>query len=220
MGALLAEFVADITDESAKKIAVTVIVAIITSTASFLFGRYYGKYRARREWQRKEFLGRIIVSLNILSDGALKIRTVMERSLEEVFLNQHVVDQVHAAAKRTTLENPILPIPASDRWYVLNYVLNAVAEQFAQGQVRLDAGQPVTPVRYVLFLTCEQVGDERIRKVRAMMVRQEHLESFPYPDTMPKLENPWHDTRVRTLRQAAELYAKEPDHFLKLEICV
>ena len=40
------------------------------------------------------------------------------------------------------------------------------------------------------------------------------------PDTMPKLENPWHADRVKTLRRAAELYGKEPDNFLTLEVCV
>ena len=75
-------------------------------------------------------------------------------------------------------------------------------------------------VRYALFLTCEQVGDERIRKVRAMLVRKDVLEAFPYPDTMPLLENPWHDFRVKTLRAAADLFKKDPDYFLTLEVCV
>jgi hypothetical protein len=99
-------------------------------------------------------------------------------------------------------------------------VLNAVAEHFVAGNIRQDAGQPVTVVRYALFLTCELVGDERIRKIRAMLVRADVLESFPFPDTTPKLENPWHATRVATLRKAADLYKKEPDNFLTLEVCV
>jgi hypothetical protein len=43
---------------------------------------------------------------------------------------------------------------------------------------------------------------------------------FPYNDSMPKLENPWHSDRIVTLRQAAALYKKEPDNFLTLEVCV
>ena len=46
------------------------------------------------------------------------------------------------------------------------------------------------------------------------------LADFPYNDSLPKLENPWHADRIVTLRQAAELYAKEPDNFLPLEIYV
>jgi len=94
------------------------------------------------------------------------------------------------------------------------------SEVVVTGHIRQDAGQPVTTVKYALFLTCELVGDERIRKVRAMLVRADLLADFPYKDSMPKLENPWHADRIRTLRHAAELYAKEPDNFLVLEVCV
>jgi hypothetical protein len=202
------------------RIIVTVVVAALTSTATFFAGRWWGRYKASRQWHRKEFLDRIIVSLNLFADGFLKIRTVLERSLDHVFLNPVAVEKVWTAAKATTADNPIMPVPKADRWYLLNFVLNAVAEFFADGQVRQDAGLPVTKVKYALFLTCELVGDERIRKVRAMLVRQELLENFPYADSMPKLENPWHDVRVVTLRKAAELYKKEPDNFLTLEVCV
>jgi hypothetical protein len=207
-------------DDVVQRTLVTVLVAAITSTVTFFAGRWWGRYKAGRQWHRKEFLDRITVSLNIFADGYLKIRTVLERSLEEVFLNRLAIDKVEAAAKKTTVNNPILPVEKADRWFILNFVLNAVAEHFVAGNIRQDAGVPVKLVRYAIFLTCEQVGDERIRKVRAMLVRQEVLETFPYPDAMPQLENPWHDTRVKTLRAAAELYKKDPDYFLTLEVCV
>jgi hypothetical protein len=217
---MFAQALDEIATDSGKKIVTTIIVAAVTSVASFVVGRYWGRYKAHREWERKEFLGRIIVSLNIFADDLLKIRTVMERSLEEVFLNQLAIEKVLAAARRCTPDNPILPIDKPDRWYLLNFVLNAVAEHFVIGQVKLDAGVPVTGVRYALFLTAERLGEERIHKIRAMLIRQEHLVKFPYPDAMPKLENPWHDDRIKTLRRAAELYAREPDNFLMLEVCV
>ena len=206
---------ADLLDHG-KKLAGTVLVA----GATFLFGRYWGRYRANREWDRKEFLNRVIVSLNIFDEGTLKIRTVMEQSLMDVFLNDIVIEKVVAAAKRTTLDNPMLPIPKADRWYLLNFVLNAVAEHFAAGQVKLDAGAPVIRVKYALFLTCELVGEERIRKVRAMLIKAELLENFPYMDALPTLENPWHVDRIKTLRIASQIYQTEPDQFLKLEVCV
>ena len=217
---LFAEFFEDLAGDSGKKLLTGAVVAVISAVASFVIGRYWGRYKAHREWQRKEFLGRVIVSLNIFADGYLKIRTVMEKSLEEVFLNQIAVEKVMAGAKLCTPEQPIMPIAKEDRWFLLNFVLNAVAEHFVVGQVRQDAGQPVTVVRYALFLTAELVGDERIRKVRAMLVKQEHLVNFPYADAMPKLENAWHANRIHTLRIAADLYAKEPDHFLMVEVCV
>jgi hypothetical protein len=211
---------ATVTDDFTRRIIVTVLVAVVTSAATFLFTWWWARRRAMRQWTSKEFLDRIIVSLNIFADGYLKIRTVLERSLDEVFLNRVAVDKVLAAARATTVEKPVMPVPKDDRWFVLNFVLNAVAEHFVAGHIRQDAGQPVTSVKYALFLTCELVGDERIRKVRAMLVRADLLADFPYKDSMPKLENPWHADRIRTLRQAAELYAKEPDNFLVLEVCV
>ena len=210
----------EVVNETTKRVIVTILVAAITSTATFFAGRWYGRYVAGKQWHKKEFLDRIIISLNIFADGYLKIRTVMERSLDEVFLNRLAVDKVLAAARATTADNPVMPVAKGDRWFLLNFVLNAVAEHFVDGHIRQDAGKPVTSVRYALFLTCELVGEERIRKVRAMLMRKDLLEAFPHTDSMPKLENAWHDDRIRTLRKAAELYAKEPDHFLTLEVCV
>jgi hypothetical protein len=210
----------ELSSEYTKRIIVTVLVAATTSTVTFFAGRWYGRYKASRQWQAKEFLDRIIVSINIFADGFLKIRTVMEKSLSEVFLNRVAIAKVSAAARATTVDKPVMPIAREDRWYLLNYVLNAVAEHFVAGHVKQDSGQPVVTVKYALFLTCEHVGDERLRKVRAMLVRQDVLENFPYPDTMPQLERDWHTDRVKTVRHAAELYKKEPDNFLTLEVCV
>ena len=211
---------ADVGSDVVKRTVVTVLVAAITSTATFFAGRWWGRYKASRQWHSKEFLDRIIVSLNIFADGYLKIRTVLERSVEEVFLNRLAIDKVEAASRKTTPENPIMPIPPGDRWFLLNFVLNAVAEHFVSGNIRQDAGQSVTIVKYALFLTCELVGEERIRKIRAMLIRADLLAEFPYEDSQPKLENPWHADRIKTLRAAAALYKKEPDNFLTLEVCV
>ncbi len=221
MTALLAALdPSEIANDSGKRIVVSVIVTVVTAALSFVVGRYWGRYKARREWRSKEFLSRVIVSLNIFDGGTLKIRTVLERSIEEVFLNAVAIEKVLAAARTCTETQPVLPIAKADRWYLLNYALNAVAEHFAAGQIRLDAGLPVTKLRYALFLTCEVVGEERLRKTRVMLVREDVLRAFPYADTMPTLENPWHATRIDTLRKAATLLVAEPDNFLMMEVCV
>src|SRR5262245_57067948 len=213
-------FAAWLSDDSILKAVLSIGVPVVTTVVSFVAGRWWGKYRARRQWERKDFLGRIIVSVNLLHEGKLRIRTIMERTLEEIFPNALVVQKVSTAAEKTTVENPLMPIAKEDSWYVLNFVLNHVAEHFTSGIVKMDAGQPVTKVVYAIFLTCERVGDERLRKVRAMMLRKDLLENFPYPDSMPELENPWHADRIVTLRRAAELYRTRPDQFLMLEVCV
>ncbi|QEL18419.1 hypothetical protein [Limnoglobus roseus] len=216
---LFSELPADLFNEVLGKLPALIAGAIV-SAGSFLLGRWWGRLKAGREWKKKEFFGRVIVSLNIFADGFLKIRTVMEDSLDTVFLNQIAINKVTDAAKRCTADAPILPIAKADRWFLLNFVLNEVAERFAQGQVKQDAGLPVTKIKYALFLTCEIVGEERIRKIRAMLIQEQHLREFPYPDGLPQLENSWHADRIKTLRQAAALYAKEPDNFLTLEVCV
>jgi hypothetical protein len=207
-------------EETWRRILVGVLLFFGTTVLSFAIGRWWGRYQARKEWQKKQFLGRVIVSLNSLADGWLKIRTVFERSLEEVFLNPVAVGKVRAASLLTTADNPLLRLDKEDRWYILNYVLNAVAERFCDGVVGYDAGRPLTPVTYCLFLTCEVLGEDRIRKVRAMLIREEHLLNFPYPDSNPNLEKDWHGDRVTTLRKASEVYRSEPDNFLKLEVYV
>src|SRR5262249_21261578 len=111
-------------------------------------------------------------------------------------------------------------IAREDRWYLLNFVLNAVAERFSAGAVRQDAGEPVRCVTYALCLTSEADDELRVRKVRAMLVRRDLLLDFPYMDTMPQLENRWHDMRVQTLRKLTKAYQTEPDNFLTLELDV
>lgn len=216
--ALLAQEVADFAGKSGREVAVGLVVTALAATLTFLLGRSWGRYKARREWARRESLDRVLVSLNAFHEGTLKIRTVFEKGLAEVFLNALAAEKVLAAARLCTAENPVLPVPPADRWYLLNYALNAVAEQFSAGLIRMDAGLPLTTVKYCLFLTCEVVGPERIRKVRVMMVQEHYLRDFPYPAELPKLENPWHAARVQTLRFAAALYAREPDHFIAFEV--
>jgi hypothetical protein len=206
--------------EVMKRVVSSVIIFFATSVLSFIVGRWWGNYQAKKQWRKKQFLGRIIVTLNSFTDGWLKIRTIFERSLEEVFHNPVAMDKIRAASLRTTVDNPLLPIAKEDRWYLLNFVLNAVAERFSSDVMRYDAGQPLRPVTYLLFLTCEVLSDDRIRKVRAMMLRKDLLEEFPYQDSIPKLEREWHSDRVMTLRRAAELFQKEPDNFISIEIYV
>lgn len=198
-----------------------VLIFLSTTVVSYILGRLVGTLNARRQWAQKQFLGRIHISINSLRDGTLRIRTLMERSLEEVFLNPVAVEKVLAAVRKTTPESPLLPMAAEDRWFLLSFALNAVAEHFVPGVIRQDAGLPVDTVRYVMFLACEQEGDDRIRKVRALLVQETELQNFKYRgDVVPKLEIDYHIDRVRTLRQAAEKYQTDRDLFIRLEVCV
>jgi hypothetical protein len=181
-------------------------------------GWWLGRWREQIRWRRREFLGRINISLNSIQDGKLMIRTVIEKGLEEVFLNRHAVEIVQAAAERTTEQNPLLPLPKDDTWFILNAVLNDVAEKFSMGEVRRDMGMPVTMHRYVICLTRERAGGVRIQKVRAMLIRKDLLLNLP--DEMPQLESHHHATRFHTLKTIAAIFPKQPDQFLEMDISI
>lgn len=194
------------------------LVKVLTVAGFTLVGWYFGKRRARSQWRKKEFLNRINISLNVLHEGKLMIRTILEKTCDDVFLNSVAAEAVIASARNTTPHDALLPLPEKDYWYYLNSILNEVSEKFAQGQVRRDMGQPVLKDVYLVCLTCECAGEMRTRKIRAMLVRQSALESLSSED--PKLENATHITRWETLRQMAAAWKSTPYKFQKMEICL
>ena len=187
-------------------------------------GRWWGKRRARGEWERKEFMSRLMVSLNsIQADSAgkpkLAIRTLLEKDLTDVLLNSVAVDAVVAAAGRTTESDPILPIGKDDRWFLLNAVLNEIAEKFSHGTIARDLGLPVQSQRYLICLTNEIAGAVRTHKIRAMVVRKDQLTTGAFEIGLG-LESPNHATRIETLKKLRARFATEPDLFLEMEIVV
>lgn len=183
-------------------------------------GWFLGNWRARSDWARKTFLHRLNISLNLLRPGEpLRIRTLKEVSCDDVFLNAVATEKVLAAARKTTEQNPLLPLPKEDYWYYLNAVLNEISEQFASGQIRRDMGLPVTIRNYLICLTCEVAGDLRTRKIRAMVVGRDVLEKLLEAEP-PVLEHPRHQTRWNTLKSLAVEFAKNPHQFLDVELCM
>jgi hypothetical protein len=197
-----------------------VLIFLCTTVLSFVVGRFLGRRRAAREWAQKPLMGRINVGVNSFIDGCLRIRSLTERSLEEVFLNPIAEQKVRQAAAKTTVDSPILPLAQDDCWFLLNFVLSAFCDRFSAGIIRYDAGLPVQAIAYRLFLTCEKVGDNRFHKIRALLMREEVLRNFPWFDSMPKLEDPNHADRIVTLRCAARLFATEPHHFMRVELYI
>lgn len=179
-------------------------------------GWVVGWYRARKRWQKKEFFGRINFSLNSITDGKLRIRTIMEKSCEDVFLNQVAVKNVIDASQRTSPDDPIIPLTENDYWFYLNAVLNEVSEKFSLGFLNRDAGKKVESHDYIICLTNECDGAIRTRKLRAMLIRAELLENLP--EEMPELESPNHSTRWKTLTAMAAKMKQQPHQFLRVEL--
>lgn len=197
---------------------------VLTGLALMVLGWYFGKRKAHADWLKHEFLHRLNVSLNLMLPNPageghfLQIRTILEKSCEDIFLNSVASDTAEKAARNTTPTNPLLPLPQKDYWYYLNSVLNEVAEKFALGEIRRDLGLPVTRGKYLICLTCECAGEMRTRKIRAMVIQKQYLENLP--ETTPSLEHPTHVTRWETLKILAAEYKKNPWQFLEIELSV
>lgn len=146
------------------------------------------------------------------------IRTVLEKSCKDVFLNDVAVAAIREASSKTSEADPTLPLSESEYWCYLNSVLNEVSEQFSEGQLRRDMGLPVTVKRYLICLTSECAGDLKTRKVRAMLIQSSLLDALP--EEQPKLESPHHTTRWVTLKKLAKLRKSNPYKFLEIEICI
>ncbi len=175
-------------------------------------------WKARQRWRRREFLDRLNVSLNLLVDGKLLIRTLLEKSCQDIFLNSMAVKEVLKASGQTTPTDPLLPLPQEDYWYYLNAVLNEVGEKFSAGQIRRDLGEPVRRGLYLVALTFECAGEMKTRKIRAMVIRKELLVDLPAET--PQFNSPHHITRWNTLQQMKAAYAATPWKFIEMELCV
>ena len=204
-------------------------IELLTAAAFTLVGWFLGARRARASWRKREFFDRVNFSLNSLGepaatpDGApgprtLRIRTLAEMHAGDVFLNTAARDAVVAAARRTTAEDPTLPLPEGDYWFYLNAVLNELSEQFAAGTLRRDLGLEVRCEPYLIALTCEAAGAMRTRKVRAMVMRRDALLNLPA--AVPAFESPTHTTRWDTLNKLAAEHGRNPWKFLEAELCV
>jgi hypothetical protein len=209
MPSILEELLQHIREHSSK----------LTVAALFAFlGLAIGRWRARRAWQKRDFLNRLNFTLNIIEDGRLTIRTLMEKPCEDVFMNQAAVEQVLAAARQTTAVSPFLPLAQEDYWFYLNQILNELSEKFAEGALKRDLKLPVTSARYLISLTSESVGEIRTRKIRAMLIRKDHLVNLA--EAAPEFERPHHSTRWDTLQKMKVAYEKTPYLFLEMELSV
>lgn len=193
-------------------------VKLITGLVLMAIGWFFGRQRAAAAWKKQEFLDRINLSLNTIDNGTLKIRTLSEKRCIEVFLNSVAAAKIRTFAEKTTVSDPMLPIPADEIWFFLNSVLNDLSEQFAEGLLKRDMGVAVKTAIYVIALTCECAGEMRTRKIRAMVIQKSLLQNLP--KELPQFEGPNHRTRWATLQALAAEYAKNPNRFLEVELVV
>ena len=172
-------------------------VKALTGIAFAIAGWWIARFRANRQWQQREFFHRINFSLNSIVDGILQIRTLSEKTCDEVFLNEAAVKQLVKAAQETKPGLPLIPLPKKDCWFFLNAALNEMSEQFAVGLLKREAGKTVSTEQYVLCLTNECDGEVRTHKVRAQVIRKSLL--LELPEKRPQFESKQHVVRWETL---------------------
>ena len=195
-------------------------VKILVGLVLFGAGRWWGRLRSRKEWKSKDFKRRVTVSLNSLEHDKLLIRTVLEKEAAEIFINDEAVAMLLEAARKTDEKDPIVHLPESDRWHILNAVLNEIAENFKAGLFARDMGLSVKVQRYLFCITREVAGGMKARKIRVMMVRPEILEAEEFDTSGVELEQPQHSTRLETLQAMREAWKHDPEDFMSLEIVV
>ena len=169
-------------------------------------------FRRRRDWKKRRFGERVNVSLNRVADtkeGGLKLelRTLMEDSAHNVWLNRYGVRRVLAAAARTTTEQPFLSVePVSEMEQINRAVLNTLSERFAEAFLARSLGLDVVEELFLFGVCWERYGDIHDHKLRVVVIRPEDLERICSADAL-EVDEPSHAARITTLRAMAALKA-------------
>ncbi len=189
---------------------------ILSGVGLLVSGWWFGRWRMTRQWRSQEFLSRLQISLTLIQDGRLTVRTLGERSCVDVFGNTEAARTVADAARRTSADDSILDLPQDSYWSFLNSLVNELSSLCAGGYIAADLGAPVSRGIYVACLTCERTADVRTRKVRALVIRKELLLNLPA--TMPGLTREQDVVRWSTLRSLAAAQSRTPWRFVELEL--
>ena len=205
------------------------IPKILGAVLGVFAGWMWGQWQAGSAWKKREFNNSILLSLNIIEPftepredkavASLKLRTLFERDLRHVMRNTAMQSEVRAAMERAKAEGPVLSFPEEDSWYILNTILNQIAEQFAAGTMRDDMGGEVQKRWYVFCLTYEHSELMHQFKPRILLIDKERFWAFPKEGEV-LLESYKHEVRVDTIRLMQEKYEKHPHLFMELELAL
>ncbi len=204
-----------------------IVPEILTSLLGLGLGWFWGRWKSQKDWESKTFHSNIVLSLNMIGPSekegyvaSLKLRTIFENQLADMFPLPAMQSIIRRAIETTSEENPLMEFPEKDSWYVLNTVLNHISEIFAPGLMKKDMGGSVFSERYIFCFTFERDGGLRAHKPRIMLFQKKAFLELPMEGEF-ELENPkFHQTRVKTLRKLRKLYDTKPHLFMEMEIAV
>ncbi len=179
----------------------TLAFALITS--------YWVIFTAWRKWRTRQDTGLIHISQNTIEirpanngdkEPWLILDVHREDKLSKCVENPIPRYAIEKAAKKTTADQPFLEFPEADRWYILNIVRLAIAEQFAQGTAaKMAKDAKVETVQCVFAMTYERYPGMRQGKIRVMLIREEDLLEFDKYEGKLKFESLSHSDREVTL---------------------
>ena len=158
-------------------------------------------WRQRGRWKRKEFLGQVNFSLNLFGES-LAMRTLLECDTTDVWPNAHGVKLLHAAAARTSNDDPFIRLAAqADRDYLHRAIKNALSELCPAAFIATALGAKVQTGKFLFAVTCERYPEMRTIKLRVILIEQNTLREWCEPggkgDQLPIA--PFYRTRLRTL---------------------
>jgi hypothetical protein len=170
-------------------------------------------YRRRSDWAQKQFADQVNFSLNYVIGDMLAMRTLLECTVKDVWLNDFGVKKVRAAARLTTPEQPfILLEDQADRDFVHRAVINTLSERFAAAFVAEALGVPVHTGKFIFAITYERYDIMRTLKFRVLIMEERTLVQLFGPggrgDSL-QVSNPVFLARLKSLRAIYELYAKD-----------
>jgi len=171
--------------------------------------------RRQYDWRHRRFTQQVNFSLTtpVERDGAeiLLLRTLLEESAANVWLNEFGVSRVLKAARLTTREMPFLRIvQRHDRDLVMNAVLNVLSERFSDAFVARAVGVPIKTDSFLFGLTWERYGEMKTQKLRVILIKRTDLQSL-FDEGSGKREigviEASHRPRIETLRRMFELWS-------------
>jgi len=195
-----------------------------TGTTGAVAFNIFAWYKMREAWRRRQFHKRILVSVNSVDHGTLKFRSLFEKNLEDVLLNNGTaMSIVRQSQKLTPIDEPFLQFAhRGDCWHILNSLLNTIAEINAQALIAKDLGVPVKSDWYWFGITFEKWPDIKLQKLRVMLVKQELLVALPSMPT-PRFEISHHKERWKTLQRMAQIYNDQKQgtdwRLMRIELC-
>ena len=196
------------------------VIALAVTWGGFAFAWW----RRREQWRRKEFLGRVNVSLNLFGD-TLSMRTLLEVETTAVWPNAHGVRLLNAAAARTSPADPFIRLAApADRDYLHRAIKNALSELCPTAFIAAALGEKVRTGVFLFAVTCERYPEIRTIKLRVLLVEQNALREWCAPggkgDPLPMPAH--YRTRMRTLQAMHEMDRKRqaggPDELGRVEL--